>query len=374
MILNKKLLMIMSIVLAGVLLLAGCGGSSSNSADGGNQSETGGSDVSNDTGSKDVIEMNVSNFNPSTHHYAYNVYEPWAKLVEEKSGGRIKVNLYHGGTLGKSKTVPQDVAGGIADVGLVVTTYFYDTKYFPYTIGNLPYAFPDSEVASKVMTKFGEKYAMDAFEDVHYLGNVTTTDPYDLFSTKPIKKVEDLKGLKMRVQGKNDADLIKDWGAVPVSLPLEDVYEALQKGTLDTAFYTPIGAVGNKYFEVGPYITKMGITVTPLIPIMNKDFYNKLPDDLKKLFDEELGPKLADLFTESYTKELEKAYQDLEQGVKGKGEVITLTDDELNGFKVPAKRQWDSWVKEADQKGYPGEQMMDDFKKMLQEEGVSLPF
>lgn len=318
--------------------------------------------------------MNVSNFNPSTHHYAYNVLDPWKKLVEEKSEGRIKVNLYHGGTLGKSSSVVEDVGGGLADVGLAVATYYYDTEFFPYTIGNLPFAFPDSASASKVLTAFGEKYAMDAYEDVHYLGYATSTDAYDLFSTKPIKSVKDLKGLKMRVQGKGDTEVVKNWGAVPVSLPLEEFYEAMQKGTLDTGFYTPIGAVGNKYYEVGPYITQMGITVTPLIPIMNNDFYDKLPDDLKKLFDEEFGPRLGELFTESYTKELETAYEKLKSEVDGKGEFITLSPEEMKEFRGSAKSVWEDWVKDANDMGYPGEEMMAEFKKMLEAEGLELPF
>jgi TRAP-type transport system periplasmic protein len=363
--LKRKFLLLLSVVLAGILVLAGCGGSKTNNA----------SDSGEKNGaSKEVIEMNVSNFNPSTHHYAYNVYEPWKKLVEEKSDGRIKVNLYHGGTLGKSSTVLEDVGGGLADVGLVVSTYYYDTKFFPYTIGNLPFAVPDSAKGAKVMTKFGEKYAKDAFEDVHYLGGVTTTDAYDLFATKPVKNIKDVKGLKMRVQGKGDTQVVENWGAVPVSLPLEEFYEALEKGTLDTGFYTPIGAVGNKYYEAGPYITKMGITVTPLIPVMNNDFYEKLPDDLKKMFDEEFGPRLSELFTESYTKEVDNAYKELEKQVKGKGEFITPSAGDLSGFKKSSKSVWDDWVKDADKMGYPGEEMMKEFKKLLKEEGVELPF
>lgn len=365
----KKLSFGLSFLFLIGFVLAGCSGSNST---GSTESDAG----EKDSGSSEkVIEMNVSNFNPSTHHYAYNVYEPWKELVEEKSNGRIKVNLYHGGTLGKSSSVVEDVGGGLADVGLVVATYYYDTDFFPYTIGNLPFAFPDAASAAKVMTEFGEKYAMDAYEeDLQYLGEITTTDAYDLFATKPIKSVNDVKGLKMRVQGKGDTEVVKNWDAVPVSLPLEEFYEAMQKGTLDTGFYTPIGAVGNKYYEVGPYITKMGITVTPLIPVMNKDFYEKLPDDLKQLFDDELGPKLGQLFTESYTKELETAYEELQKQVDGKGELITLSPEEMNGFKKSAQSVWEDWVNDANDMGYPGDEMMEEFKRMLEAEGLELPF
>ena len=262
----------------------------------------------------------------------------------------------------------------MADVGLVISTYYYDSKFFPYTRGNLPFAFPDSASASKVMTEFGERYAQDAFEDVHYLGQSYTTEAYDLFSSKPINKVSDLKGLKMRVQGKADVPIIKEWGGVPVSIPLDETYEALQKGTLNTAFYSSIGVLGHKYYEVAPYVTKMGSTVTPVTPVMNKQFYESLPEDIQKMFDEDLGPQLSQLLTETHTTELENAYKELATLVEGKGEIIELTDEEMQGFKVPAKYVWDEWVKEANDKGYPGEEMMKDFKEMIKAEGIELPF
>ncbi|WP_262173783.1 TRAP transporter substrate-binding protein [Saccharococcus sp. Marseille-Q5394] len=325
--------------------------------------------------SKKVYELNVSNIQPSTHHYVYNVYEPWTEFVEKETNGRVKVNVYHGGTLGKPTSAFEDTRGGIADIGLVISTYYYDSIFFPYTIGNLPFAFPDSQVGSEIMTKFGEKYAVDAIEEeVHYLGGSYVTDPYNLFSQKPIRKIEDIRGLKMRVQGKSDVPLVEAWGGVPVSIPLDETYEALQKGTLDTAFYSTIGVLGHKYYEVAPNVMKLGTTVTPVTPIMNKEYYESLPEDLQKMFDEVLGPKLAELLSETHKKELDKAYVELDKLIEGKGEIIELAPEEEAKFKASAKTIWDDWVADANAKGYPGDQMMEDFKKMILEEGLQLPF
>ncbi len=92
------------------------------------------------------------------------------------------------------------------------------------------------------------------------------------------------------------------------------------------------------------------------------------------MFDDDLGPELSKLLTETHTKELDNAYKELATLVEGRGEIIELTNDELKGFKAPAKLVWDDWVKEANKKGYPGDQMMADFKEMLKAEGVELPF
>lgn len=330
--------------------------------------------ASGEKGEGEVYEINVSNFQPSTHHYVKNVFEPWKELVEEKTDGQVQVNLYHGGTLGKSNSVYEDVSGGIADVGVVISTYYYDSDFFPYTIGNLPFAFPDSIVGSKIMTEFGEKYGQNAFEDVHYLGGAYVTDPYNLFSTKPIQTVEDFKGLKMRVQGKADVPLVEAWGAVPVSIPLDETYEALQKGTMDTAFYSTIGVLGHKYYEVAPYMVDMGTTVTPVTPVMNKNSYESLPEDLQIMFDEEFGPKLSELLSETHHSELDLAKEELEQLIDGKGEIIKLDATVEEELKSSAEDIWNEWVVEADKKGYPGEEMMDYFKELITKEGLDLPF
>lgn len=357
MLLRKKMYGLLSVPLVAALLLTGCSSK--------------GTDVS---AKKNVaFELDVNNFNSSTHHYAYNVYEPWAELVEEKTDGRVKVNLYHGGALGKSTSVFQDVRGGLYDVGLIVPNYFYDTGFFPYTIGNLPFAIEGPEEAAVVLNEFGEKYANKDLTDIIVLP-ATSTDGYDLFTTKPVRTADDLKKLKMRINGKSEIAFVESLGGVPVSLATEDTYEGLQKSTINTIFYTPIGGNDLKFFEPAPYITKLGASVTPVIPIMNKDFYEDLPDDLKKIFDDELNPKLTELFTESYKKELEASYVELENAVDGRGEIITLSDDEMANFKVLGEDAWKVWIEDANKKGYQGEEMADDFFNMLKEAGYSIPY
>lgn len=349
-------------LLLGVLTILG--------ACGGNESSNG-----NNTGnSEQTYELTINNWTSSTHHYAYNAYEPWAKMVEEKTDGRVKVNIYHGSALGKSNSVYQDVKGGLYDVGLIVANYFYDTAFFPYTVGNLPFAFEGPTEAANVLEKFAEKYAKEDLSKDVIVMPTTATDGYDIFATTPIKQISDLKNLKMRVNGKSEIAFVQALGAVPVSLATEDTYEGLQKGTIDTAFYTPIGAVGLKFDEPAPYITKLAVSVTPVVPIMNKDFYNNLPDDLKEIFDTDLIPALTQLFTESYEKELETSHKELAENVKNRGEFIELTDDQLNEFRSYGEVAWEEWFKEAEKKGYNADEMLKDLNSMLEEAGYPIPY
>lgn len=362
---KKKFYSMLSMVFIAVLVLVGC---SSDKEEKPKENDSG-----NSGSSDEVIELNVNNWASSTHHYAYNIYEPWKELVEEKTDGRVVVNLYHGSSLGKSSSVYQDVSGGLYDVGLIVANYFYDTGFFPYTIGNLPFSLEGPKEAENILAEFGAKYADEDLADIIIMGS-TATDGYDLFASKAIKSASDLKGLKMRVNGKSENAFVQAIGGVPVSLATEDTYDGLQKGTIDTTFYTPIGGEGLKLFEPAPYVTKLSVSVTPVVPIMNKKFYDSLPDDLKTLFAEELNPKLNELFTESYETELETAYGKLTEAVADRGEMITLSDAEIEGFRTYGKEAWDAWVEDANKKGYPGEEMVADYFKMLEAAGYPLPY
>lgn len=160
------------------------------------------------------------------------MYEPWKKYVEEKTNGRVKVNIYHGGTLGGSGSVYQDVKGGIYEVGLVVANYFYDMDFFPYTVGSLPFAFTSSESTHDVLGEFAAKYTKDKLTDIVVM-DATSPDAYDIFANKPIRSVDDLKKLKMRVNGKSEPAFVESLGGVPVSLVTEGIYEGLEKKTID---------------------------------------------------------------------------------------------------------------------------------------------
>ena len=325
----------------------------------------------------DPIQLDLGSWVPSTHHLAVNAFEPWKKIVEEKTSGRVKVNVYHGGVLGTSKAVLADVKGGVYDVGLMISGYYYDTPIFKLTIGELPFAITSQTAGLKVMEEFTDKYGKDVFEKLGIKNmGVFVSESYVLFSTKPIRRFEDMKGKRIRAAGKAWVQIDKAWGAVPTPMQPEEAYTALERGTLDVMQYGPSSAMGWKYYEPAPYVTLVN---TPTIiggMIMNKTFYDKLPADLKKLFDEELNPALMNLINKTYREGTNEALEKM-RGIfkaKGKGEVIILSPEEQTKFVKPTEPEWAAWVKEANKRGYPGEAMMADFKAMLKKNGIAPPF
>lgn len=313
---------------------------------------------------------------PSTHALNVNAFEPWVKLVEQKSKGRVKITLHHGAVLGSSKTVLNDVKGGVYQIGLIVPGYYYDTPMFTLLIGGLPFAVPGPVSGKRVMNEFLRKYEGDIFQKFNLKNmGVLLTDANLLFSTAPIRRVKDLEGLKMRAS-KDWVPIVKAWGAVPTPMQPEELYMALERGTMNVVTYSATGSMSWKFFEPAPYVTKLEAPISVIGMVMNRTFYDKLPVDLKKLFDEELNSALIDMMVKTYDKGTEDTLEKIAKifKTKGKGEIITLSAEEKSKFVKPAAAEWDAWVKEANKRGLPGDVMMTDFKAILRTNGIAIPF
>src|SRR5690625_7801166 len=100
-------------------------------------------------------------------------------MVEEKTDGRVKVHVHQGSALGKSTSAYQGVRGGLYDLGVVVPNYIYDTKFFPYTIGNIPLALGRPDGAMTVLQEFVENSAIPNLEYKLLVFQTMATDRYD---------------------------------------------------------------------------------------------------------------------------------------------------------------------------------------------------
>lgn len=331
-----------------------------------------GSAESNSSGEEEFTFL-LNNTASSTHHLAVNGFDAWADLVAEETDGRITIEVHHGGSLGGNATVTEDIKGGLYDIGFVATDFSYDTEVFPWSISDLPFAFTDPAQTERIISQVVEEFAVDELnEHVKYLG-LSARDPYILISTQPINSIEDVKGLNVIVPGRITTGIVESWGATPVSVDYTESYEALQRGTSDAIAYTgaSAGKSGMQYHEVAPYfIENLTITNGLQALIMNKESYEGLPEDLKETFDE-LAPQLGKMMTESYVNEL-KTYKDAFD--EDEVTFTTLSEEEIQLFSQNGKETWEEWVELAEEKGYPGQEMVDYLIVLLEEEGVNLDF
>ncbi|MEK3937098.1 TRAP transporter substrate-binding protein DctP [Sporosarcina sp. FSL W7-1349] len=355
---KKNLVFLLVLTLFGVLMAA-CGG---------------GDDAPNasaDSSKTYEFDLNVSASASST--FVKEVAEPWAEYVEEKSDGRLKVNVYSGAALGSFSTSYADIKGNVYESGFIIPGLFTDTDLFPLTIGDIPFLLQSPEVAEKVLTEYINEHVTEISDDVTFI-SVTSTDAFQIFGKEPMKKASDLKHNKISDTVAGRIELFKTLGATPVSMTNTELYESLERGITDLSVYTAVGALGYKFDEVTNWMTKVDLAVSVLPFFVSTEFLDSLPEDLRDQFITDIGPKYTQLATEVYTNDAEASIAKYEELVSDRnGGVYIPTEEELKEWKAPIKKQMDDWVAEANKRGYDGQAMMDTYVELLKNEGVIVP-
>lgn len=266
--------------------------------------------------------LTFSIFFPPTHDQAVAAMN-FAKEVETRTAGRIQMTPFPGGTLTKAPQIYDGVVSCITDLG---------TSCFAYTLGrfpilaaiDLPLGYPNGKVASIVADKFARSAGATELKDVKLL-YVHAHGPGLLHTKKPVRTLEDLKGMKIRATGLS-ASVVEALGGIPVAMPQGDTYEALQKGVVDGTF-APIETLkGWKQAEVIKYTTEcydIGYT-TGMFVVMNLNQWNSLsPADRKTI--EAVANEWVDVHGEAW----DKADEDGKAFTKSLGnELIPLSAEE----------------------------------------------
>lgn len=195
---------------------------------------------------------------PSVHP-AYYMYEKLAGYLDEESGGAIT-----GTILGQEViALPQmkdALQTGLANVGNALPLYF--AADFPQTgiAGDLALLGRNSYVMGLAMTEFGVNCApcqdeFKAFGGV-YLG-AGSSDVYVLVTTKPVRSLDDLKGMRLRSGGAPYSRWAENFGATPVNLPVGDTFEALSQGTIDGTMTSIVDMLSYRLVDVAKYVTNV---------------------------------------------------------------------------------------------------------------------
>ncbi|MCQ0986748.1 TRAP transporter substrate-binding protein [Jiella marina] len=294
------------------------------------------------------VTLRVHQMLPPQATIPQEVLEPWGEAIGEQSDGRIAVEHYPSMQLGGSPPELFDQArDGVVDV--IWTVLGYTPGRFPKAeTFELPFIMTDAVSTSEAFQEFVEKNAMDEFDEVHLLA-VHTHGP-GLFHTKePIEKLGDLQGMKIRGGSRVINDLLTKLGATPVGMPVPAVPEALSKGVIDGTTIPWEVTLPLRVSELVNNHTgfsgENGLYTQTFAIAMNKDTYESLPDDLKKIIDDNSGMKLARMAGEAM------AAQDavgLKKAEDAGNNVIMLDEAETQRFKDASQSVIEDWVAEAE--------------------------
>jgi len=296
-----------------------------------------------------VITLRYSNFFPATHKNSI-IAEEWSKEVEKRTNGKVKVAYYCGGTLTPAAQTYDSVVKGIADVGNTVLGYTMGK--FPLSeVLDYPVGYPSGVVSTRLANAFYKKFKQKEFDDVKVL-YFHAQGPGILHTKKPVRTLEDLKGMKIRTFGSN-AKFVSLLGAAPVGTTMPETYDALRTGVAEGAMAPIESLQGWKWGEVIKSTTEnygTAYTATFLV-FMNKDKWNSLPPDVQKAIeaiDSEYIDKQGKLWD---TIDAEGRAFTLKRG----NQIIRLTAEENARWIAKAKPLFDEYVAKTKAKGLPGD-------------------
>jgi TRAP-type C4-dicarboxylate transport system substrate-binding protein len=245
-----------------------------------------------------AIELKFCNYFPVPAGQS-KICEEFIKDLEARSGGELKIRFFPGGTLLTAPKMYDGVVEGIADIGFSNLSYTYGRFRMSEAL-DLPLGFPNAWVANHVANDFFKQFKPKEWDKIHMLSMHTSPVNVVLTATKPVNKMEDLKGMTIRGQGVI-ADVVSALGATPRPIPMAEAYEAMQKRVFQGLMIPMETLRAFRLAEVSKYITEcwpIGQVYTFYL-IMNKDSWNKLPANLKKIFNEyPFEEKLATLWNE----------------------------------------------------------------------------
>jgi TRAP-type transport system periplasmic protein len=229
-----------------------------------------------------TITLKYANFPPSTTFPCVQM-ERWRTEVEKKTAGKVAVQTFPGSTLLNPKNMFEGVVSGTADVGCLAMSY--QPGRFPVSEAiDQPIGFSSARAASLALYDLIEKYNPKEFEQVKII-TLFTCPPANIMTIKPVKSLKDLKGLELRVGG-TQADIIKNLGGIPVAMPQSDTPEALQRGTVKGHVSSMEVLKDFNYAAYTANATIANLWVVTFAVVMNKEKWNSLPADVKKVIDD----------------------------------------------------------------------------------------
>jgi len=286
---------------------------------------------------------------------SHQLVENWAKKITTDSNGRLTIRIFPVNTLLAAPEIYDGVAKGAADIG-------FSFRYKPEgnTIGvTIPFILgaPDTYVAGRVYDDLWKKFPKQMAEDWKEV-KVLWLAPsmFQAIQTKkPVRRLEDIKGMQIRVPSKELGDLMKDLGATPVYMSTADFVIGIEKGTVEGAVIQPGAVEDNKLGGKIKFILELSLGVPmPVMAIMNKDSFSKLPPDLQSVID-----KSCEFGKEGTTKFWAEAYETALKYYKATGvEVVRLTPQEKARWVPIIEKARERVGADLDTKGVPGTEIV----------------
>jgi len=319
------------------------------------------------------VKMSVSNPMAATDGQMWaDTGKAWVEAVMQRAGDKVSFKEYHGGALISGfGNQPKGIGSGIADFGSVITAY--NPSEFPMdTIASAVHpaigrtslqAVYIDRILFEEIPAFQEQYTKSNLVRVWVLGG----NSFQFFTTRPVKSLEDFKGVKVRCYGIYQPRVMKAVGAVPVALSYGEILDGLHKKVIDATLINPVNGRDAGYGEVAKHLTMLGDAGlgvwlnAGLGFVMNRDKWNGLPPELRRIMMEEAMKVEVQYPIDSAKVILPKAIDDLKKiGVK----VDYLPQSAMDEWAKKCPDFFTELADQLDKKGLPGTQAIKRLKEL----------
>ncbi len=340
----KKLV---SLVLAGAMVfsVAACGNLTPNSAPAASTAPAASAPAASQPATEAKTDNGAVNFNVdniSEHTFKLSTTaspgsslsqtaQYFSKRVDELSNGKMKVDVYEASALGSEEQNLEALTSGTLDMAIIAVE-FYVNSIPQLGALILPYTYTEYDQVQKVLESEAGEYANQQMLDVAGVKNLGyyTMAFRNMYTTKEIKNVDDLAGVKMRVPGSAlYVDTFKMLGAAPTPLAMSEVYTAIDTGVVDGLENTPDTCLNNSFYEVAKYFNRTKHLNAPTTFSMSNKVFESLNEDEQKLLLQ------AGLDTSHFGLDLTKTLDaDYQKQLADKGMIFVDSDIESMKAKI----------------------------------------
>ena len=299
-----------------------------------------------------VIKLRYASLLPPVHPMS-KIMEQWCKEVEKRTDGRVKITYFPGNTLTPPTQTYDSVVNGIADIGYSLPAYS-PGRFQLSEVLTLPLGFTSGAQATMAVNEYYKKFHPKEFDDtkvMYFMGS----GPGLFFTRKVIASTDGLKGLRLKANAEN-AEIVKALGGAPVTMPITETYDALQKGLLEGVF---------SFYEVLKYwkfadVVKCSLEntstayTTSMYVVMNKEKWNSIS---------KADQQAIEKINEEWIEKSGKVWNDLdkeskEYGVQKGVKIVKVSKEEEAKTAEMMKPIFAQYVKNMKAKGLPGEEAL----------------
>lgn len=246
-------------------------------------------------------ELSVASFVPPQHHSNSVMFKWFGEELENRSGGSLTMKLYPAGQLGAGPVQQYKRAvEGVADIVFGVAAY--TPSIFPKTMLVIPPGKSESsaDATKRILAVYDEHLASE-YQDVKLLG-ITTAAGIGISSTKDVSTMEGLKGAKIVPYAALTSPIVEAMGAVPVQMPVTEMYTGLSTGTIDGAYatYNNMTPPWNFWDVSKFFVENVPVQHAVVFILMNKERYEGLSAEHKTIIDDLAGEPLSMKAAESF--------------------------------------------------------------------------